>query len=380
MSSQPTTIRRARAVFQCALELTSDERTPFVQDACGGDEELRRLVLKLLALDEDDDGSFGASNDDTFQSRQALESRADPLKTDQSYARSFIARRMPLPHGYTPVRELGEGGSGHVELCRENASGDHVAVKTIDLRGLGQGGVDRVRREWRIMSSIAHPALVSLRAAGTLEERFAYLVMDFIDGLDIRAHVETHALDAREVVRLLLPVAEALALAHAHGVIHRDLKPSNILVGGDGRARLLDFGAARISVGGAVSIHHHTLTGEFVGTLTYMSPEQAAGHARDVDGRTDVYQLAVVLYELIEGRPPYELEGLTFAETISTIVRAKPTPMQRLPEEGGADPKLAKVILKALAKRPNGRQDDMEAFIRALSRAMRGVADANSAD
>jgi serine/threonine-protein kinase len=182
------------------------------------------------------------------------------------------------------------------------------------------------------------------------------------------------------VVRLLLPVAEALALAHAHGVIHRDLKPSNILVGGDGRARLLDFGAARISVGGAVSIHHHTLTGEFVGTLTYMSPEQAAGHARDVDGRTDVYQLAVVLYELIEGRPPYELEGLTFAETISTIVRAKPTPMQRLPEEGGADPKLAKVILKALAKRPNGRQDDMEAFIRALSRAMRGVADANSAE
>ena len=362
MNASPTTIRRARAVFQCALELYGEERMLFVQDACGGDDELEQLVLKLLALDEDDSGSFGAS---------AFDQSVD-LNTNHGDGRLSGARRMPLPQGYTPMRELGEGGSGHVELCREDDSGDLVAVKTIDLRGLGQGGVDRVRREWRIMSSIAHPALINLRAAGTLEERYAYLVMDFIDGLDVRAHAEIHALDARAVVSLLLPVAEALALAHAHGVVHRDLKPSNILVGEDGRARLLDFGAARIAVGGAVSIHHHTLTGEMVGTLTYMSPEQAAGRARDVDGRTDVYQLAVVLYELVEGRPPYELDGLTFAETISTIVRSKPTPMQRLPEQGGAVPALAKVILKALAKRPDARQRDMEAFIRALSRALRG--------
>jgi serine/threonine-protein kinase len=361
-------------VFQCALELDGEERMLFVEDACGGDEELEQLVLKLLALDEDDAGSFGASAHDVYEARAAHQAQADPFATDHGDARAFAARRMPLPQGYTPVRELGEGGSGHVDLCREDGSGDLVAVKTIDLRGLGQGGVDRVRREWRIMSSIVHPALVNLRAAGTLEERYAYLVMDFIDGLDVRAHAEIHALDARGVVALLLPVAEALALAHAHGVVHRDLKPSNILVGGDGRARLLDFGAARIAVGGAVSIHHHTLTGEMVGTLTYMSPEQAAGRARDVDGRTDVYQLAVVLYELIEARPPYELDGLTFAETISTIVRAKPTPMQRLPEKGGAEPALAKVILKALAKRPDARQRDMETFIRALSRSLRPAA------
>ncbi|MEY2794304.1 MAG: Serine/threonine-protein kinase PrkC [Planctomycetota bacterium] len=358
-------------MFQCALELEGDERALFVQDACGGDEELEQLVLKLLALDEDDAGSFGASAHDAYEARAAHESQVDPFATDHGDTRAFAARRMPLPQGFTPVRELGEGGSGHVELCRDDGSGDLVAVKTIDLRGLGQGGVDRVRREWRIMSSIVHPALVNLRAAGTLEERYAYLVMDFIDGLDVRAHAEIHALDARGVVALLLPVAEALALAHAHGVVHRDLKPSNILVGEDGRARLLDFGAARIAVGGAVSIHHHTLTGEMVGTLTYMSPEQAAGRARDVDGRTDVYQLAVVLYELIEGRPPYELDGLTFAETISTIVRAKPTPMQRLPEQGGAEQALVKVILKALAKRPDARQRDMETFIRALSRSLR---------
>jgi serine/threonine protein kinase len=355
MSANATTIRRARAVFQCALELEGDERRLFVEDACGGDTELEQLVLRLLAADEAEPESFGAS--------------AFDLPADFTQA----PRRIPLPQGYTPIRELGEGGSGQVELCREDGSGELVAIKTIDLRGLGQGGVDRVRREWRIMSSISHAALVNLREAGTLEDRYAYLVMDFIDGLDVRAYAEIHNLDARAIVRLLLPVAEALALAHAHGVVHRDLKPSNILVCENGLARLLDFGAARISVGGAVSIHHHTLTGEMVGTLTYMSPEQAAGRARDVDGRTDVYQLAVVLYELIEGTAPYELDGLTFAETISAIVRAKPLPMQRTPEMGGASPALSKVILKALSKRPDARQRDMEAFIRALTRAMRAA-------
>jgi serine/threonine-protein kinase len=102
-----------------------------------------------------------------------------------------------------------------------------------------------------------------------------------------------------------------------------------------------------------------------------MSPEQAAGRARDVDGRTDVYQLAVVLYELIEGQPPYELDGLTFAETISTIVRAKPVPMSRPVESGGAEPALARVLMKALSKRADARHADMEAFIRALVRAIR---------
>jgi len=352
VNASATTIRRARAVFQCALELKRDERKVFVEDACGGNAELEQLVIRLLAVDDTEPESFGES---------AFELTADYSQT---------ARRIPLPQGYTSVRELGEGGSGQVELCREDASGEFVAIKTIDLHGLGQGGVDRVRREWRIMSSISHAALVNLREAGTLKDRYAYLVMDFIDGLDVRTYAEIHDLDARGIVRLLLPVAEALAFAHAHGVVHRDIKPSNILVGENGRARLLDFGAARISTGGAVSVHHHTLTGEIVGTLTYMSPEQAAGRTRDVDGRTDIYQLAVLLYELVEGTAPYELDGLTFAETISTIVCTKPQAMQRTPEMGGATPALAKVILKALSKRPSARQPDMEAFIRALTRAM----------
>jgi serine/threonine protein kinase len=357
VSTSPTLIRRARAVFQCALELDGVERMSFVRDACGGDEQLEDLVLRLLVVDEEegeDPTAFGAD----FSAEM------------QAIARGG-GKDRPRPSGYTPIRELGEGGSGMVELCRENSTGELVAVKTIDLRGLGQGGVDRVRREWRILSTLTHDAFVSLRAAGTLEERYAYLVMDFIDGLDVRSHCEVHALDARQIVSLLLPVAEALALAHSRGVIHRDLKPSNIIIAQSGDAKLLDFGAARISVGGAVSIHHHTLTGEMVGTLTYMSPEQAGGRARDVDGRTDMYQLAVVLYELIEGRPPYELDGLTFAETISAIVRTKPSPMKRGSDEGGAEPGLARVILKALSKKPDARHADMEAFIRALARAMR---------
>jgi serine/threonine protein kinase len=354
MNASPSTIRRARAVFQCAIELQGDERDEFVRDACNGDETLLSFVESLLAADLDEGASFTMG---------PLVERNDDVDRSER-------RRYPLPSGYSRVRELGVGGSGRVELCRDNASGSLVAIKIVDLRGLGQGGVDRVRREWRILSSIVHPSLVRLRSAGTLEDRYAYLVMEFIDGLDIRNHVEINMLDTRGVVEIMLPVAEALSLAHGRGVVHRDLKPSNILVGDDGRARLLDFGAARVSVGGAVSIHHHTLTGEMVGTLTYMSPEQAAGRPSEVDGRTDVYQFATLLYELIEGRPPFDLDGLTLAETISAIVSTKPSPMTRPVEAGGASPELARVIMKALAKKPVGRQRDMRAFVAALRRAL----------
>jgi serine/threonine-protein kinase len=101
-----------------------------------------------------------------------------------------------------------------------------------------------------------------------------------------------------------------------------------------------------------------------------MSPEQAAGRPSEVDGRTDVYQFATLLYELIEGRPPFDLDGLTLAETISAIVSTKPSPMTRPVEAGGASPELARVIMKALAKKPVGRQRDMRAFVAALRRAL----------
>jgi serine/threonine protein kinase len=351
MSANATLIRRAKAVFQCAVELDQRERAGFVADACGEDASLRSMVESLLGADSAAPESFGH--------RTAAKAAHAPV----------VVR--PVPPGYEAVRPLGHGGSGFVDLCRHATTGQLHAVKTIDLTGLGESGLERVRREWRILSAIRHEALVSLRAAGRVDDRFAYLVMDYIDGPDVRAYATLRRLDARAATALLLPIAEALALAHAHGVVHRDLKPSNILVGPDGRARLLDFGAARIGSGGAVSVHRHTLTGEMVGTLSYMSPEQAAGRAADVDGRTDIYQLAAVLYELVEGRPPYEFDGLTLAETITTIVRARPRAMQRSEREGGASPALARTVMRALSKRPDARHADMESFIRALAVAAR---------
>lgn len=351
MTPQISRIRRAKAVFQCAVELDVHERPGFVSDACGDDLELRGIVESLLGAD--------ASSPQSFGTRDAIR------------ASSRREAPHPAPAGYEHVRPLGHGGSGRVDLCRHRASGALQAVKSIYCLGLGESGLERVRREWRILSTLSHPTLVPLLAAGRVDDRFAYLVMEFIDGPDVRAHVSAQALDARAATLLLCPVAEALALAHRHGVVHRDLKPSNILVDPDGRARLLDFGAARVGAGGAVSVHRHTLTGEMVGTLTYMSPEQAAGRSGDVDARTDIYQFATLLYELVEGRPPLDFDGLTLAETISTIVRAKPRAMVRPEREGGASPALARVVMRALAKRPESRYDDMESFIRALARALR---------
>jgi hypothetical protein len=127
MNASPSTIRRARAVFQCAIELEGDERDEFVRDACNGDETLLSFVESLLAADLDEGASFTMG---------PLVERNDDVDRSER-------RRYPLPSGYSRVRELGVGGSGRVELCRDNASGSLVAIKIVDLRGLGQGGVPR---------------------------------------------------------------------------------------------------------------------------------------------------------------------------------------------------------------------------------------------
>lgn len=345
-------LRRARAIFTCACDFPADERRAFVADSCGDDEALRSFVMQLIAADA---GAGGLAWD-------AGDCPDVP-----------VARAPSLPAGYDVVRELGRGGTGVVLLCRERASGDQVAVKVLDAASAGRSAVARFRREWRLLSSLRHPALVGLRAAGTSEAGTAYLVMDYVAGTDIRRHCRGARVAAPDRLLMVAQVAEALAAVHARGIVHRDVKPANILVGDDGMPKLIDFGAARVSHGATRSDDGKTVTGQIVGTLAYLSPEQAGGHARRADQRSDLYQLAVVAYELLAGRLPYDVDGLTSAEVLRAIVAAPALGI----EEVGAVPAghaACAFFSRALSKDPAARHQTAPEMADALRAVAHGIA------
>jgi serine/threonine-protein kinase len=325
-------LRRARAIFTCACDMPRDERPVFVQDSCGGDAALLDLVLSLIRADEESDSAWDCAGVDVAP----------------------VAPTLKLPAGYEPIRELGRGGVGIVHLCREVESGQLVAVKLVHLASSGRSAAARFRREWRLLARLRHPALVALRAAGTLEDGSAYLIMEYVDGKDIRKHCREERVPAHRRLDMLVAVAEALGVAHGHGIIHRDLKPANILVERGHRARLIDFGAARVLDGELHSRQEHTLTGQIVGTMSYLSPEQASGHSRRADHRSDLYQLGVVAYELLANRLPYDMEGQTSAEMLRSIIAEPARGIDSLGIVGADHPAVA-FFERALAKDPEQR-------------------------
>jgi serine/threonine-protein kinase len=345
-------LRRARAIFTCACDMPAEERPSFVQDSCGGDADLVDLVISLIRADEDSGSAWDCAGVEV----------APAVPT------------MKLPAGYEPLRELGRGGVGVVHLCREVETGQMVAVKLVHLASSGRSAAARFRREWRLLARLRHPALVALRAAGTLEDGTAYLIMEYVDGKDIRKHCREERVPAHRRLDMLVPVAEALGVAHGHGIVHRDLKPANILVDREHRARLIDFGAARVLDGDLHSRQEHTLTGQIVGTMSYLSPEQASGHSRRADHRSDLYQLGVVAYELVANRLPYDMEGQTSAEMLRSIIAE---PARGIDSLGlvGADHPAVPFFARALAKDPEqrfGSAAEMADALRALVGAFAG--------
>ncbi len=236
--------------------------------------------------------------------------------------------RAALAGRYEIERELGAGGMATVFLARDPA-GNQVALKLLHPELASTVGGDRFRREIRVAARLQHPAILSVLDSGVetvaipgANLELLWFTMPFIEGENAWDRLErTGPLSAAEVVRIGQTVADALTVAHAQGVVHRDIKPDNILLQGD-RVLVADFGVAR-----AVSEVQEklTATGMVVGTPTYMSPEQASGE-REIDGRTDIFALGCVLYELASGDAPFK--GPTPQATLMRRFTGPPRPLR----------------------------------------------------
>src|SRR6266513_1937200 len=275
----------------------------------------------------------------------------------------LLARlRGALADRYAIERELGHGGMATVYLAQDLKHGRAVAIKVLRPELAAALGAERFLREIEIAARLTHPHILPLHDSGEAKG-FLYYVMPFVEGESLRDRLKREPqLPVEEAVRIAREVATALSYAHSQGVVHRDIKPENILVSG-GEAVVADFGIARaIVAAGAATL---TDTGLAVGTPGYMSPEQATG-AMQLDGRSDVYSLGCVLYEMLAGHPPFL--GTTAQEILARHSLDAVPPLRTIRPE--LPPALERVVLKALAKSPADRWRSPAALSEALGPAV----------
>jgi serine/threonine protein kinase/tetratricopeptide (TPR) repeat protein len=265
------------------------------------------------------------------------------------------------PERYTIVRELGRGGMATVFLAQDLKHERRVAVKVLRPELGATLGPERFLREIKLTAKLSHPHILPLLDSGDAEG-LLYYVMPFAEGESLRDRLKREKqLPIDEAVQIACEVADALSYAHGHDVIHRDVKPENILLEG-GHAVVADFGIARAI--NAASGANLTATGLAIGTPVYMSPEQASGE-QDLDGRSDLYSLGCVLYEMLAGQPPFT--GLTTDGVIRQHLTAAPPDVRVIRPAVPAS--LAAALNRALAKTPADRFNSVTLFADALTRA-----------
>lgn len=306
---------------------------------------------------------------------------ADIGESDDLFTEELLVLRDALT-GYELLDRIHYGGQGVVYEAVQRSTGRTVALKVL-VDGPLASARQRYRfaREVDLLSRIQHPNIVTLYDSGVVRGR-PYFAMELIEGLPIDDYVLLHAPALEDLLRLFTTTCRAVNTAHQRGIIHRDLKPSNILVDGDGRPHVLDFGLAKdlqISEGpnGSPTV---SLPGQVVGTLPYLSPEQVEGLDEQVDVRADIYALGVVLFQLLTGAFPYPVDGSSQAVR-ANIVSREPTPLRKAlsDESFGAsapsdelDDELEAIVLKALEKDRARRYQSADALADDLDRHSAG--------
>ena len=333
---------RVREIFEAALALPAGTRIWYVAKACDGDELVSREVELLLSSHERATGkSTGSSTPNSF-----LETGTPPLAVTAG-TRNLEGNRIG-PYLLGP--RIGAGGMGEVYSARDTRLDRTVAIKVLPARVADDSRArERFEREARAVAALNHPHICTLHDIGS-QDGVDFLVMEYLDGVTLRG-----PMPVEEVLRLATQIAAALAAAHQQGILHRDLKPGNVMLTAVG-AKLLDFGLAK-SMAAEPDVKL-TSDGTIVGTVAYMSPEQAEG--QPLDARSDIFSFGAVLYEMLSGTRAFS--GTTMAQVLIAVMRDDPPPLE--------ESTLAPIVRKCLAKRPSQRFQTMDEVQAALRQAV----------
>jgi serine/threonine protein kinase/Tfp pilus assembly protein PilF len=351
-------------MYHAAMESGPDRRASFLAEACGGDDALRREVEKLIIANERAGG---------FLATPALELEAKNLAADNSGTSIGFRAGQELSH-YTIISRIGAGGMGEVLLARDRVLERLVALKLLPVEFTqNTERLQRFVREAKSASGLNHPNIITIYEIGEVATELGnthFIATEFIDGQTLRTWTPDPETRLGQILNIAIQVASALDAAHKAGIVHRDIKPENLMVRPDGLVKVLDFGLAKLTAQGRDTLDSKVPTlvegmktkpGIILGTLRYMSPEQARGNI--VDRRSDIFSLGVVMHELLTGRPLFA--GDTDADVVAAIIRKEAPPLAEcLPD---ISPDLEFVIQKALAKDADLRYQSAAELREALS-------------
>ncbi len=329
----------AEVIFFELASVEPERREAHITQRTRGDAELASRVRALLATLKTDTNGF-----------------LDPAEVPKLARRSASWEEKPLAPGtqvgdYSIMGVLGQGGMGLVYSARQERPRRTVALKMMRASLFGSSALRRFEHEAEVLGMLQHPNIAQIYEAGAAEMGAGpqpFIAMELVDGPPINRHAREKQLAHRDIVALIATVCDAVHHAHQRGVIHRDIKPGNILVTRDGAPKVLDFGVSRAVGDDTIAVSMHTRTGQLIGTLAYMSPEQATGGSDEVDVRSDVFALGVVLFELLSGQLPFDVRTKPIPEAARIIHDTEPRRLASLQPRFRGD--LDVIVSRALEK------------------------------